>query len=116
MRIHHVAFRTRDLARLEAFYGKLGFDVARRQEHSVWLRAGDAVLMLERAAESESTNGPTTRELVAFATTDALDTTKERLRNAGIVVEAETKFTVYFRDPDGRRLGISRFDLGSVHS
>ena len=116
MRIHHVAFRTRDLARLEAFYGQLGFEVARRQEHSVWLRAGDAVLMLERAAESEPTNAGATKELVAFATTDSVDTTKERLRTAGIAVEAETNFTVYFRDPDGRRLGISRFDLGSVHS
>lgn len=118
MRIHHVAFRTRDLARLEAFYAKLGFEVARRQEHSVWLRAGDAVLMLERAEQDEPSITPTTKELVAFACSDPIAALKARLHAAGILVEAETAFTVYFRDPDGRRVGISRFELGrgAVHS
>ena len=41
MRVHHLAFRTRDLTRLERFYTDvLGLLVARRdEERSVWLRA-----------------------------------------------------------------------------
>ena len=109
VRIHHVAFRTRDLPRLEAFYcGLLGLAPTRRSEGSIWLAAGDAHLMLERRDEGEPDVPEGTREIVVFAIGPeerALYTRK--LEEAGVPVEAETGFTVYFRDPDGRRVGLS---------
>ena len=96
VRIHHVAFRTHDLPRLEAFYRDLlGLSVTRTSETSTWLAAGDAHLMLERKDEGE----PDTPEERAECT--------RKLEEAGVPIEAETSFTIYFRDPDGRRVGLS---------
>ena len=54
MRVHHLAFRTRDLERLEAFYATLlGLPVARRSERSVWLDAEGTLVMLELAGDDE---------------------------------------------------------------
>src|SRR3954462_2693821 len=110
MRIHHVAFRTHDLERLVAFYcDVLGFTVSRRQDDkSVWLDAGDAILMLERAEGDEPVPADGTKDLVAFSMPheDHAHYT-ERLDRAGVRVEAQTASTLYFRDPDGRRVGLS---------
>jgi catechol 2,3-dioxygenase-like lactoylglutathione lyase family enzyme len=116
MRIHHVAFRTHDLARLEAFYRKLDLQVVRRQDHAVWLAAGEAILMLEQSANDEPPIDASTKELVAFAANESLEAMRARLHAAGVAIEAETSFTLYFRDPDGRRVALSRFDLGPVHA
>ncbi len=112
MRIHHIAFRTTDLPRLERFYTDvLGLEVLRRDEsRSVWLDAGGTILMLERREPREPPIDPASMELVCFAVTppDAR-TLLERLAAAGIPVEGRTAFTVYFRDPDGRRVGASAY-------
>jgi glyoxylase I family protein len=112
MRVHHLAFRTRDLTRLERFYtDALGLSVARRDgERSVWLRAGGTILMLECAEEGEPEVSRGSMELVAFAI-DALDVERWRrvLDANGIAVEGETAFTFYFRDPDGRRIALSHY-------
>jgi catechol 2,3-dioxygenase-like lactoylglutathione lyase family enzyme len=108
MRIHHVAMRTADIARLERFYVEtLGLRVVRRDaaRGSVWLDAAGAVLMLERAGPDEPAIPAGTRELVAFGVED-----KEVWR-ARVAVEAETAHTLYFRDPDGRRLAVSSYPL-----
>jgi glyoxylase I family protein len=106
--------RTRDLARLEAFYGgTLGLPLVRRDDArgSVWFDAGGALVMLERADPAEPGVPPGTMELVAFAIDDADDkeSWRGRLERAGVVVEEETAYTLYFRDPDGRRLGLTTF-------
>jgi len=106
VRIHHVALRTLDLPALERFYRDvLGFTEERRDDTrgSVWLEAGGAVLMLERADAREPTVPPGSMELVAFAVDD-----KEAWRSR-VEVEAETAHTLYFRDPDGRRLAVSSY-------
>jgi hypothetical protein len=36
-----------------------------------------------------------------------------RLAAAGVAVEAQTEFTLYFRDPDGRRVALSAYDFGT---
>ena len=110
MRIHHIALRTRDLPRLEAFYARvLGLVVTRRDgERSVWLRSGDAIVMLELAGQDEPAVPAGTRELVAFAIETEERAERERaLADRGIAIEARTDFTLYFRDPDGRRLALS---------
>jgi glyoxylase I family protein len=116
MRIHHIAMRTWDLERLEAFYGGvLGLRVhAREGARAVWLEAGDTILMLERAEADEPVVARESRgrsmDLVAFAIDSAeRGALVERLTHATIPVEAETDYTVYVRDPDGRRVGLSHY-------
>jgi glyoxylase I family protein len=111
VRIHHVALRTRDRARLERFYvDVLGLSVLRRDEArgSVWLDAAGAIVMLERAEDAEPSVPVGTKELVAFAIEDK-EIWRARLEREGIVVEAETAHTLYFRDPDGRRVAVSNW-------
>jgi catechol 2,3-dioxygenase-like lactoylglutathione lyase family enzyme len=108
MRIHHVALQTADLARLEGFYaGTLGLRVLRRDaaRGSVWLDAAGAVLMLERAEPGAPHVPSGTMDLLAFEVQD-----KEPWR-ARVTVEAETAYTLYFRDPDGRRVAVSSHPL-----
>lgn len=114
MRIHHLALRTRDLDRLEAFYTQLGFERVRVQPgYSVWLRAGDAVLMLEVAEHEEPHLVATSRELIAFAVnTEERARTETLLGTMGVAIEDRTEHTLYFRDPDGRRIGVSSYELG----
>src|SRR3954447_20929359 len=112
MRIHHLAMRTRRLVRLESFYTTvLGFSVIHRDgTRSVWLAAGDAIVMLEDADAGEPGIAPGTMELVAFAVGKE-DVARHRriLAENNVAVEAETVYTIYFRDPDGRRIALSHF-------
>jgi glyoxylase I family protein len=112
MRIHHVALRTRDLGRLEAFYaGLLGLAPwPARPEGAVWLDAGGTILMIERASASEPGIEHGTRELFAFAVAPSDRARLEaRLAASGVAIEDTTPFTLYFRDPDGRRVGLSHY-------
>ena len=112
MRVHHLAFRTFDVARLEAFYVEvLGFRVARRDgARSTWLVAGDARVMLERAEPTEARLLEGSCELVAFAIAkDEAAVFEGRLVRAGATIEARTAYTFYVRDPDGRRIAFSHY-------
>ena len=116
LRIHHLALRTHDCPRAERFYTSvLGLEVRRRdpERGSVWLQAGDVVVMIERAGPGEPLPGAGSMDLVAFAVDDR-EGWRARLAAAGVAVEAETASTLYFRDPDGRRVGVSvyAFDPG----
>ncbi len=116
LEVHHIALRSFDVDRLERFYaGVLGLEVVRRNDErgSVWLRAGSALLMLERADPSESQvlrAHADSLELLAFAI-DSQDreSWQARLARASVPVEAQTAHTLYFRDPDGRRIGVSSY-------
>jgi glyoxylase I family protein len=106
--------RTNDVARLERFYvSVLGLVVFRRDEMrgSVWLEANGVVIMLERAEAVEPPVPAGTKELVAFATDDK-EGWRTKLATAGLAIEAETAHTLYFRDPDGRRVAVSSYDFG----
>lgn len=110
MRVHHIALRTADVPRLEAFYRDLlGLPVTARPGGSrVWLAAGETLLMLEPREPDEPTVPAGSMEFLAFAITPAERTGfVARLAQAGVTVEAQTDFTLYFRDPDGRRVGVS---------
>jgi catechol 2,3-dioxygenase-like lactoylglutathione lyase family enzyme len=115
VRLHHVALRVADCDRAAAFYaGVLGLSERRRvldgaTLRAVWLEAGGAVLMLERAlrgAGADEGSG----HLVAFAVEDLGDW-ERRLAAAGVAVEDRTAHTLYVRDPDGHRVGLSTFPL-----
>jgi len=114
--VHHLALRARDPHVTEGFYvGVLGLRVLTRSEGrgSVWLEAGGAVVMVERADEGEPSIAQGTKELVAFAIDD-LPTWRRRLAAAGVAIEAETAHTLYVRDPDGRRVGLSTYAFGAT--
>ena len=98
--------RTRDVERLERFYaGVLGLPVVKRDDArgSVWLDAGGTMLMVERASEGEPAVSPASLELVAFAV-PSIEPWRAR-----VAVEAQTAHTLYFRDPDGRRVAVSDY-------
>lgn len=114
MRVHHLAFRTGDLERLERFYvDALGLAVIRRNEaRSVWLDAGGAIVMLELREDDEPAIDPASKEMVAFAVEPETRALRiDRLARAGVTVEAATDFTLYVRDPDGRRIGLSSYPV-----
>jgi catechol 2,3-dioxygenase-like lactoylglutathione lyase family enzyme len=113
--IHHVALRVADPERAAAFYtGILGLPEVRRardreQVRAIWVRAGDAVIMLERALRGE---GPAegSGHVLALAVDD-LAAWESRLAAASIAVEDRTPSTLFVRDPDGHRVGLSVFPL-----
>jgi glyoxylase I family protein len=113
--IHHLALRVADLPRALAFYsGVLGLPEMRRFEEdgalrSIWLRAGAAVVMLERSLKGRgATEG--SGHVLALAV-DALAPWEERLRVAGITIDDRTESTLFVQDPDGHRVGLSFFPL-----
>jgi hypothetical protein len=115
LQLHHVAIQVSDLARAEAFYsGLLGLREVRRQPHSIWLDAGGIILMLE-VAQGAPSPAPWKSDrpglhLVAFAIpAGERRALKARLAEAGVALEAESAYTIYFRDPEGNRLGLSHY-------
>jgi catechol 2,3-dioxygenase-like lactoylglutathione lyase family enzyme len=111
MRLHHLALRTADVPRLERFYVEvLGLAVVARRGPNVWLDADGTIVMLEPRGEGEVPIDPRSMELTCFAVrADAGATLVARVAGASIAIEGRTAFSVYFRDPDGRRVGISSY-------
>jgi catechol 2,3-dioxygenase-like lactoylglutathione lyase family enzyme len=114
VKIHHVAFRVTDLQSSVRFYREVLRLRLRKDEspRSVWLDIDrDSVLMLEARGAREPTIASGSLELVAFRVSD-----REKLRIRQVCIEAgcfdgETLHTVYLRDPDGRRIGVSTYLL-----
>jgi len=52
---------------------------------------------------------PRGAQVVALEKPSERETTLARLKDASVPIEAETRFTIYFRDPDGRKVGLSHF-------
>lgn len=112
MRLHHLALRTGDPTALARWYVDVfGLAVLREQPgYSVWLRVDDAALMIERASPGEPSVPSGSMEFFALrVTAGERDAFVERCAAAGVAVEHRTEFTVYVRDPDGRRVGVSCF-------
>lgn len=116
MRIHHLAVQVSDLKRAVGFWhGVLGLREVRRQAHSVWLDAGGTVVMLEICRGNGEPPAPFVDDraglhLVAFAIApQERSSLRARLTAAGIAIEGETAFTMYVRDPDGTRVGLSHY-------
>jgi catechol 2,3-dioxygenase-like lactoylglutathione lyase family enzyme len=111
--IHHVALRVADPDASLAFYGGvLGLAEVRRSEEggrvrSVWVRCGDAVLMLERAIKPAGT--PSGSGHVLVLEVGDLPEWERRLAAAGVAVADRTGMTVYVLDPDGHRVGLTVF-------
>jgi catechol 2,3-dioxygenase-like lactoylglutathione lyase family enzyme len=119
--LHHVAVNCRDLARCERFYREvLGLAELRRWpaegggDRSVWLAAGDGFLALERAdrdpAPTPWRDGQPGLHLVALRIgRQEREEWERRLASLGVPVAHRTRFTIYLRDPEGNRIGLTHY-------
>jgi glyoxylase I family protein len=113
--VHHIALLVADCERAARFYTDvLGLAETRRQVddgglRSVWLAAGDVVIMLERAMRGRP-GASGSGHLLCFGVDD-LASWESRLRDHGVAVEDRTPSTLYLSDPDGHRVGLSVFEF-----
>lgn len=113
-RIHHIALRVQDLGAQRAFYETwLDLTVVRDlSPRAFWLGLGEgSVLMLEQRGTEEPAIDPRSLELVAFAIDEAGRIALRARLVAAQLLESETDHTLYFRDPEGRRVGVSSYPL-----
>ena len=111
--VHHLALRVSDCVASARFYAE-AFDLreVRRIEdqgevRAIWLRAGDIILMLERAIRGAG-RAEGSGHVLIFATSD-VEASARRLQELGIPIADRTTYTLYVEDPDGHRAGISCF-------
>jgi catechol 2,3-dioxygenase-like lactoylglutathione lyase family enzyme len=116
---HHLAIQCADLAACERFYTEvLGLEVLTRWpspdggERSVWLALEDGFLALERASDrpvsTPWTDGRAGLHLVALRIERSGRAEWEAwLALQGVEVVHRTAFTLYVRDPEGNRIGLS---------
>jgi catechol 2,3-dioxygenase-like lactoylglutathione lyase family enzyme len=114
LRLHHIALRTARVDETLRFYTTLlGLSIVRDQRpRSVWLGLSDGALLMIEASGTEEPAVPVgSLDLLAFRVSpDEKAAIRERAKHTRCY-DGETEHTVYFRDPDGRRLGISTFPL-----
>ena len=119
MRIHHVAIQVHDLAAVADFYARvLGLPVlGRPREGAVWLALGEgAVLMLEQGDEAPVQapfrDARAGLHLLALAIApEERAVWEQRFAAHGVEVVARTDYTLYVRDPEGNRVGLSTLDI-----
>ncbi len=116
---HHLAIQCADLAACERFYREvLGLEVLRRWpasqggDRSVWLALGDGFLALERAESQPQRrdwrDGLPGLHLFALRIPPSERAGWEsRFEARGIPVVHRTRWTIYVRDPEGNRIGLS---------
>ncbi|MBM4368099.1 MAG: VOC family protein [Deltaproteobacteria bacterium] len=106
MRLHHLAVLGPDPAALAAFYAAmLGLPELRRAHddsgvRAVWLDADGVILMFERGPRGQ--NG-----VIVFASRPG--TAGEWRARLGPHHDGRSDYTLYGRDPDGNRFGVSSF-------
>jgi glyoxylase I family protein len=111
--IHHVAIRVADpLASLAFYRDVLGLPEVRRlhdggRVRSIWVRAGECALMLEREIRGSGPAGGSGHVLVLEVA--GLEEWVARLERAGHPPIDRTGSTVYVADPDGHRVGLTVF-------
>ena len=98
------------MASLAFYAGVLGLPEVRRFREpggvrSIWVRAGDAVLMLERELKGSGPAAGSGHVLVLEV--DDVDKWVVILERAGRPLLERTATTVYVADPDGHRVGLT---------
>lgn len=129
---HHVAIFATDVERVAAFYCEvLGLPELARYHHpdgrlrSIWVgaRAGgesaDGFLAIESIEAVEHFGGAPGRgfAMVALAIASAArDEVRDALVARGLLIERETEFSLYVRDPEGNLVGLSHHPVGRRQS
>ena len=72
--------------------------------------------MLETRAAGEPPIDPRSLELFAFTASEAQRLTLRARLVAQQMLEAETEHTLYFRDPEGRRVALSSYPLPEANA
>lgn len=72
--------------------------------------------MLEQAAPDEPYPDGRSQQALIFDAADAPLDLRDRLAASRVAIESETQFTYYFRDPEGRKLGVSAYGLPELGS
>jgi catechol 2,3-dioxygenase-like lactoylglutathione lyase family enzyme len=117
---HHVAIQCAELESCERFYREvLGLPVMQRgsgadgRERSVWLGlGGGSFLALERAGGPPEVRPwgdarPGLHLVALRIEAGGRSAWEERLAAAGVEVVHRTRWTLYVRDPEGNRVGLS---------
>ena len=122
---HHLAIQVKDLARAERFYvDVLGlrvtkrwpFEDGREGERSIWLSvgSGEEFLALE-ACDADRLPTPFRDPhgglhlLSLRIKPDERKDWEKKLGLLGVEIVHRTRWTIYVRDPEGNRLGLSHF-------
>lgn len=117
MHLHHLALRSSNVTALADFYREVfGMAVVRDAlPRSLWLGlGGNAVLMIEVREPGEPAPASGSMDLVAFRVDAA---TRVSVRGKAVergCFDGETGFTVYLRDPEGRRVAVSTYEFASA--
>ena len=115
MKLHHVALQVVDLQVARAFYvDVLGLPLLRTQAHALWVGAGDVIVMLEQCDGPAVIDDWRSNRPGPFCVAFAIDAEqrqalRQRLIDHGVVVDHESTYTLYVRDPFGARLGFSHY-------
>ena len=126
--VHHVAVQCHDLPTMVRFYERvLRLRVERRwpserpgeegQDRSVWLRTGTTVIALESCEGLPQPppwrSSAAGLHLVAFEIAwQNRAVWLDHLRHCGVDVAFESPWTIYVRDPEANRVGLSHFPFG----
>ena len=121
---HHLAIQVKDLPRAEAFYiDVLGLKLVRRWsyedgrpgERSLWLSvaSGEEFIALEtcdvdRAYSFRDPHGGLHLLALRIPAKDRASW-ERHLQEKGVEIVHRTRWTIYFRDPEGNRIGLSHY-------
>jgi len=125
MTLNHLAVKTHNVEGLAKFYTDI-LDLKETRRHndehglrSIWLKIGTSILMVERSRSTITQDGkkltpfsddPPGYHLIAFTIDeDEKNLWRQRLSSEKIRIENESEYTIYFRDPEGNRIGLSSF-------
>ncbi|MEE2902283.1 MAG: VOC family protein, partial [Myxococcota bacterium] len=127
--LNHLAIKSKQLEELAEFYIKvlelplLKTFTDESGLRSIWLSLGTSILMIERSDYNEREASTPTEfsadkpgyHLLAFTVSaEKQNALRGSLHDFEIKIEHETEYTIYFRDPDGNRIGLSTLDVNSV--
>lgn len=116
MRVHHIAIQVRDLGLVARFYsdvlGLAGLPSVRSDAR--WFDLNGAILMLEQCGgdpvrEAFDTPRPGLHVLALGIARTERRVYAERLAQNQIVIERETRFSLFVRDPEGNRVALSHY-------
>jgi len=121
--LHHVALGAHDVERVAAFYRDLlGLaEVARHNTtdgalRSIWVQGAGVLLMIEQTVQlRDRVEGVGAGAfLLAFAMEPEQRTVERaRLLEHGVLIESESAYSIYFRDPEQNRVALSSWPEAS---